>query len=373
MKRLALAVTMTFVVAACGGSVGTPTVSQTAPPSAAATLSKWDETLAAAKKEGKVVVWIPTGPGIKEALDGLKTKYGIEVVATTSTGSEALARVKAEYQAGKFSVDFIMDGAQTMLGLKNENFLRPTRPEMLLPEVADATNWFGNKLAFSDTEGQYVFIPSLYSSTPAFVNTQQAKAEEFTASWKAMLDPKYKGKIIAMNPLVPGLGQQVAAQLVVNLGADFVKQLYIGQNVVLSDDERQIADAVARGQYSIGIGAKETIIDPFIKQGLPIAVIRPADYPGHLTGGAATMGLFAKSPNPNAGVVLFNWLTSKEGATALSRALKVVSARKDVPTDVAPDYVVPKDGVKYGMNTSSAEWQPIQAKAVADLRTIFGK
>lgn len=243
----------------------------------------------------------------------------------------------------------------------DEVFDARMKPEMLLPEVADEKNWFGDAHAWADKEGKYIFVPNNYTSTPLFVNTTLVDPKTLT-SWKALLDPKWKGKIAVVDPTVPGLGQQVGAQIIHHLGPDFFKALYVDQQPAVSVDERQIAEWVARGQYVFGVGLKETFIDVFIKQGLPLLVVRPDDYPGHLTGGAATLGLFAKSPNPNAAVVFFNWITSKDGATVLSRALKVLSARKDVPTDVAPAYVVPQPGVKYGPNTSLPEWNDLFRK-----------
>jgi iron(III) transport system substrate-binding protein len=377
MQRISIPVVIALMIAACGGSTaptstGTAAVA-TAAPSATAANPKWDAAVAAARQEAKVVVWGPTGPELQGAVtQGFKQAYGIDVVFTTTTGSEALARIKAEYQAGRYNVDFIMDGAQTLNGLKTEGFLKPIKSDMLLPEVAEPKNWFDDKHAWSDTEGQYIFIPNLYTSTPLFVNTRTIDPATIT-SWKALLDPKYKGKIAAMDPTVPGLGQQVAAQILHHLGADYFKQLYVDQAPVISVDERQIAEWIARGQYTFGVGIKETFIDLFIQQGIPLVVLRPSDYPGHITGGAASMGIFAKSPNPNAAVVFFNWITSKDGATTLSKALKVLSARKDVSKDVAPSYVAPQPGVKYGPNTSSAEWQPLQRDYVTKIRQIMGK
>src|SRR3989304_2759385 len=107
----------------------------------------WDETLAAAKKEGKVVV---SGPPSKE-------RYGITVEYLGGRSSETATKLRAERQAGVLTVDVMIAGVQTMATiLYREKMLDPIKPVLVLPEVTDRSKWKKGKLWFSDPDDQYV-------------------------------------------------------------------------------------------------------------------------------------------------------------------------------------------------------------------------
>ena len=65
----------------------------------------WEQTLAAAKKEGQVTVYIYRYEGL---LQDFKREYpGINVVSVTGRGNELTNRIMAERRAGSLSPTFI--------------------------------------------------------------------------------------------------------------------------------------------------------------------------------------------------------------------------------------------------------------------------
>ena len=68
---------------------------------------KWDTTLAQVKKEGKVVVFGPPGDRIREALTKgfAKAFPDITMEFSGARGGELATRVKAERDAGIYSID----------------------------------------------------------------------------------------------------------------------------------------------------------------------------------------------------------------------------------------------------------------------------
>ena len=63
-----------------------------------------------------------------------------------------------------------------------------------------------------------------------------------------------------------------------------------------------------------------------------------------MTAGFGSLMLMSRAPHPNAAAVYINWLLSKDGQTAWSKAVNAASHRLDVPTDHVPPYLVPKPG-----------------------------
>jgi ABC-type Fe3+ transport system substrate-binding protein len=309
----------------------------------------------AAKDEGSVVVWGPTSPDFQSAVEtAFAEEYpDIQVEFTQSTGNEALARVKSEYQAGRYSVDIIIDGASTLGGLMSEGLLRPLGPE-LDPATLDGSNWAGGAAAFLDPE-QRIMVPLRYVPPVMIINTDLVDPAEID-SWDDLADPKWKGMIAAMDPRIPSLGANVAWQLITVLGEDVFTSIYVDQAPALSSDDRQLSEWVARGQYAIGLGPRQDFWEPLRAEGLPLATHRPDDFAGWLSGGPALVSLLEQSPNPNAAVVFANWLVGQEGQTIMSSIFQSPSGRTDVPTEDMPDYTIPQEDAVYGPDEWDQDW-----------------
>jgi hypothetical protein len=71
------------------------------------------------------------------------------------------------------------------------------------------------------------------------------------------------------------------------LGEEYVRNLYLEEKVTYTANHQRLAEWIARGIYSIGLGAVKRIFEPMRKEGLPIGVIASfGDAPGYLTGGS---------------------------------------------------------------------------------------
>ena len=73
---------------------------------------EWEQTLAAARKEGQVNIYIYRYEGL---LQDFKREYpGINVVSVTGRGSELTNRIMAERRAGKFIADVYSGGTNSL-------------------------------------------------------------------------------------------------------------------------------------------------------------------------------------------------------------------------------------------------------------------
>jgi iron(III) transport system substrate-binding protein len=308
----------------------------------------WDETLAAARKEGKVVVSGPPSPELRQAMPAaFKQRYGIPLEFLAGRGSETATKLRTEHQAGVMTVDVVIAGIQTMATiLYREKMLDPVRPALVLPEVTDGSKWKKGKLWFSDPDDQYVLRLSNTISPTFYVNTSQVKPGELRTA-KDLLDPKWKGRISLQDPTIPGSGSNHAAQLYLQLGEDFVKKLYIDQNPAISRDTRQITDWVARGSYAISLGGEDQQVAQLQKEGIPITTLNLSDTRQLLSAGFGQLALLRGAPHPNAAKVFLNWISSKEGGEIFARALSTASTRNDIDESFLSPEVIPQAGGNY--------------------------
>jgi ABC-type glycerol-3-phosphate transport system substrate-binding protein len=116
----------------------------------------WEQTLAAARREGQVTIYIYRYEGL---LQDFKREFpGINVVSVTGRGNELTNRIMAERRAGKFIVDVYSGGTNSLYNtLYKGKALDPIKPLLILPEVTDLTKWYGNEHRYADPEGKYIF------------------------------------------------------------------------------------------------------------------------------------------------------------------------------------------------------------------------
>jgi iron(III) transport system substrate-binding protein len=187
------------------------------------------------------------------------------------------------------------------------------------------------------------------------------------ATWKALLDPKWQGKIIAKDPGVSGAGTSLIAMLYLQFGPDYVKRLYQDQKPLISRDARQATQFLAQGTYPILMGPEPTEIVQFQHLGYPLEYVLPTDAPTMLTGSYGLLSLVNKAPHPNAAKLFINWLAGREPQQKFAEALRAVSLRTDEKYQGLPDWVFLQKGVKYldtyGWNFVTSQRDAAMAKA----------
>ncbi len=309
----------------------------------------WEETLAAARKEGKVVVAGPPSQELRQAMPAaFRARYGIGIDYLGGRSAETAVRMRAERQAGIHSVDAILAGNDSMaLIFHREKMIMPLKPALVLPEVLDGSKWKKGKLWFGDPEGQYVLRLANSVTTMFHINTDAVKPGDLRST-KDLLDPKWKGRIALQDPTISGSGSNQAAHLYFQHGADFVKRLYLDQKPMISRDTRQLTDGLARGVYPITLGAEDAEVEKLRAEGMPLALLdNLSDLYSEVSAGFGQVAMIAEPPHPNAAKVFVNWLASKEGSEVYAHAMGVVPTRNDIDESFLPPAIIPRPGVQY--------------------------
>jgi iron(III) transport system substrate-binding protein len=253
--------------------------------------ASWDSVAAAAKKEGKLVVYSMAlgAPYYQAVLKSFEEKYGIKVESLDLRASELAERVRTEQAAGRFlgDVEIITttmieeqrktgDYIQTMGAVPNAQNLRP-------PFKA----------------GDFS-IPAYVQPMGILINTRLVKPEDEPKSWNDLNDPKWKGKILSddMRPL--GSGNTMFAILQKKMGADFNEQL-AQQKPVFSRDMRNDARRVARGEYPIYVPQVFAFASDL--KGLPVKVVIPKEGAPYAQ---MELALLKNASHPNAARLFVN-------------------------------------------------------------------
>ncbi len=306
--------------------------------------------MVAAKKEGKLVLASGPSPEARVRVpEAFKKRFGVDVEYLGGATSDLANRVRSEQAAGQYTVDVVIAGADTSyLVLHREQLIEPVRPHLIHPEALEPAAWKNGKVWFTDPEEQSIVRVSNQASLGIVVNPEFVQPDELT-SWYDLLKPPYKGRIAAYDPTQSGNGGQRGAYLYNTLGAEFVKRLYIDQNVALTLDRRVMSNWLARGTYHIAISLGAEELDSLTSDGFKLRVVPPLpEAPGTLSAGFGLMSLMKNPPHPNAAKVFLNWMLMREGQTAYNSATRTVSVRSDVDSSSwASPHTIPKPGVNY--------------------------
>jgi iron(III) transport system substrate-binding protein len=330
----------------------------------------WDKVVAAAKKEGVVVV---TGPPFAQTRQELEQafgkRFGFKLEYVGVEGAEAVTRVEREAVAGRPTIDAMLGGNTELLNLFPAGRLAPIKDKLILPEVLDPKKWRDGRLKFNDPQGQSFLQTIEFIPADIVVNTSIVKPQSIT-SWKDLLKPEYQEKIATYDPRGAGQGTAVAAYVLELFGPETVKQLYLGQKITYTRDRRQLADWVSRGTYPIALGVTPPELIQARQLGLPVERVFPKDGPGGLSGSNGVVKLVKNSPHPNAAIVFANWFPGKEAQEIFQRTSNQLSRRTDVGMVGVADYFLPKEGVQYSDKYSyeyTVEYLPKARKILGDL------
>jgi ABC-type Fe3+ transport system substrate-binding protein len=304
----------------------------------------WERVLSAARAEGQVTV--AGFPLLQERMSAaFERDTGIRMNFLSSNTAEQSARLEAEARAKNLTIDILLGGGRELGPMMRDGLLEPLAPQLLLPGVS-AKNFRGGTHKWMDNSHQYLLQGAEYVFGWLLVNKDKVGPDGIK-SWRDLLDPKYRGRIASYDLRSPGPGQGSSAWIYNTFGIDYIKSLFLGQQVRFSTDNRQLVEMVARGTTPIVFGAIQTEVERFRKAGFSnLATVLPDDAPGYLTGGYSVLKQAKGVPHPNAAKVFINWYMSRPGQEVYESVMLETSRRTDLNTGL-PDYLVPRPGIKY--------------------------
>ena len=320
----------------------------TAAPSKPAWQTQWEDIQAAAKREGRLVMVSSGSPVGRDALVKAMKGYGISAEISLGQVNDFLPKMKAERLAGMHLWDVHVGGYNPILTTAKPQGIvdYPLDPQFVLPEMTDPQviqkTWYQGKFPWVDKDHS-VYILGLQPRPPMVINTNLVKDGDIK-SWKNVLDPKWKGKIIMSDPTIPGASQQWVGSVVKMMGEDFIKQL-VATEPTLTRDLRQQLDWVAQGKMAIGLAPDGDTVTEYIRLGAPMKVVTPTEG-GYMSGAATGVSMISQPAHPAVARFFLNWLATQEGSQVFCESGGYHALRLDVP----PTYLKPTEQRQPGVN-----------------------
>jgi ABC-type Fe3+ transport system substrate-binding protein len=279
---ISFALTLAAVILSTASAVLTPAVAQE---------EDWNKVIAAAKQEGKVVVYNSAlgAPYYSTVVKAFEQKYGIKVETLDLRASELSERIRAEQSAGRFLGDLEQHSTATIERQIRE--IGSVQPHGYIPNAKNLRE------PFVATE---MIVPAWVQAYGILVNTKLVKPADEPKNWHDLLDPKWKGKILSDDTRALGGGNTMASVTYLKYGEAFERQL-ADQNLVFSRELRADARRTARGEYPIYIPQMFALASDL--KGLPVKVIVPEDGSPYVP---INNAMLKNAPHPNAARVFMN-------------------------------------------------------------------
>ena len=323
------------------GALGTTTISL-----GHAQTPEWDRVVAAAKKEGTVVLYSGVTILPDNLLAHFTAKYGIPVELLQARSTEIRERIRSEVAAGKVLGDMTLNSAST-----EELQLRAghLQPHGALPNAARLPAQFAS-------DGTRLI--AMLGRWGMLVNTNLVKPEEVPATWTDVLDPKWQGKILIDDPRINGGGHIFFTAAYDKFGRGFHEKL-AAQKPTISNNAVLGNRRLAQGEYAILIPF--TLQSAVDLRGLPVKVVVPKEGAAFLGFSAA---LLKDAPHPNAARLFLNYLLEDEAQQMVVQ--KGYSSPLGGFAESAPPELKPFDGVAL-LGTGTADQQEPMMKLAQEL------
>lgn len=345
----ALGIAITVVMlAACGSSGGgaAGNANGTGGTAQAAGSCGSPKLLDAAKKEGQFTWYsVDSEETVKSISEAFEKACGIKTNYVRLTSAVIKQRFEAEKKAGKPVADAVVvsNNPFAINGAKDGTFLNASKvvpgfpPEGFNPKFVNAE------------EG----TPATNVPLKTFAwNTDKVSEADAPKTWKDLLKPEFKGKILFADPGASSSYVQLYLMLQDKLGTDYLKKL-AAQGLRLYHGTVPLVQALGAGEGSIAVPPTVDELTGLKDKGAPISWTTPPLS----SGSSHVLCLSASAPHPKAALVFATFLLSKAGSK--------LEARPGTITPFDPESAVP------------AQYTPVNP-AVSDeqaeqIKSIFSK
>src|SRR5689334_88456 len=283
----------------------------------ASSASAQDARVEAAKKEGKVVWYTSLAlPSAEKVAKLFEAAYPGIKVDVNRTGSERiLSRVMQELQAGIRNVDVIhtSDAGHFVL-LKNKSLLTKYTPAGVERFPA----------GFKDKDGYYYGLRATVNIIA--YNTKAVTAAEAPRTWKDLLDPRWKGKMVTAHPGYSGVIATHVLALVHLYGWDYFKAL--AQNkLMIVQSANDPSTVVSSGERIVAVNGGDYSAYQLKKKGNPIEIVYPKDGVPLVVSPSAITSF---APHPNAARLFTDFTFTREVQQAMADSEGLYSGHPDV-------------------------------------------
>ena len=304
----------------------------------------WNKVVAEAKKEGKLLVYASSPPGLLDRIRADFNAANIGIVLEFGRYPGNGVSVKLD-QEREFNA---ADGADA--GIQSETPWTEQRAKAGLLRVASgpSTRAWPARFLIGGVAPVLAIEPFLLAYNTKLVQTP-------VTGYQEMLRPEFRGKI---NINEPGSATAIAYYdwLSRTQGADFLPKLAAQNPLVFAGGVVQNVQSVAAGETLATTFTIMTAISPLLAQGASIKAVVPNPALGNLAMGV--LPTWAK--RPNAALVFMDYMTSVRGQTVWAGKGEAASALPGIPGAMDPSNISAIDLSVYTpdvVRASIAKWK----------------
>jgi ABC-type Fe3+ transport system substrate-binding protein len=310
-----------LAAAACGKP---PTASAS---SADLVFDSVEEMVAAAEKEGTVLVYTDFLPTDTEALKkAFKHRYPkVDLQIQRIGGTDLIARYEGELEAGAPSADVVISGQPDYYsGAVDRGMIVPLRDTGVLGFVPD----FPKKYIYDELDT--ALIQAIQSGL--VYNTQHVPAGKVPSTWEDLLDPFWKGKVLSYSSSgLDNINQLLTLNsLAEKYGTGFLDNL-AGQLGPAQGGLQPIHSAVGAGEAWLAMQSLPFVVNAMKAEGAPVEFVPMAHayWPTH------GFGVSAKAPHPASARLLSYFLLTPEGSESVNTGEGSYGPYDDIPDTFA--------------------------------------
>lgn len=294
---------------ACGSSGGGNTSTSAPPANTSAVSGELQNLYRAAKaaNQTKVVVYGPAVANMTALFDAFSKQFpGISVEGVPVFGPSLTQRINQEFASGKHVADMLFDGDLDVITYSGEHKLTS-----YMPSTAKGLS------------SQYIgpdntFLGALAGPFAIAYNTNEISKADAPTSWRDLLEPRFKDKLVMEDPSHPGATSDVLMNLLysgVFSKADITKLK--NQHVALEATMSQAGTDTASGKYSVLAVEGLSFYQALKSKGAPLAYVFPLTSDNYLT--ANYVSIIKGAPHPDAAKLFESWVFTPAAQALLAK------------------------------------------------------
>ena len=279
------------------------------------------KVVAKAKQEGTVMIYTSMVPADLEPISqAFEKKYGIKVTSWRALPEKVLQRAVIEAKAGRYEFDVLGINGPGMESAYQEKLLE----QFYSPALKDINPEFFPKHKY--------YAPDRVSLFGVGYNTKLVKPEEVPNTYEDLLNSKWRGKFAIETADIDWF-VAVAKAMGEDQGIGYFKKL-AAMKPLLRNDHTLLAEVIGSGEVPLAVNVYNQSIERVKKKDAPVEwkPLQPA------FGRASAIGLAKDAPHPYAGLLLVDFILSKEGQ-------EIIRDRGRIPVNLTVDS--PKSNFKY--------------------------
>jgi iron(III) transport system substrate-binding protein len=299
--------------------------------------------IAKAKQEGTVMIYTSMVPQDLEPISqAFEKKYGIQVTSWRALPEKVLQRALIESKAERYQFDVLGISGPGMENAYREKLLE----QFYSPAFKDISPEFFPKHKYYVSDRVSLFVVGY--------NPKLVKPKEVPNSYEDLLHPKWKGGFAIENSDVVWFAEVVKA-MGEDKGIDYFKKL-AAKKPVLRSDHSLLAEMIGSGEIPLVLNIYNQAIERVKKKGVAIEwkPLQPA------FGRASGIGLSKGAPHPYAGLLLVDFILSKEGQ-------EIIRDRDRIPVNSTVESPLSKFKYQLVESTFSPEEREKWTKLWSDL------